>query len=117
MRLLGEKMNRILFTIALIIFLAPLAFSETRLSSFQAQLIKSSKVINGELEKIRREQNKLNSEEKWMLSHTYIGDESMTEEQILSLGEDMITSGVEKYEFYLNHLKTPIRKGVGNYYR
>ena len=87
------------------------------LNSCHLQMIKSSKVIKAELVKIQKELSRLSSREKGALKSTHIGDESMTEMDVLVLGEDMIESGLEKYEFYLKHSKRPLKTDAGGNYR
>jgi len=85
---------------------------------YRKQLAKSSRLIKLELEKINREIGRLDSNSRAQLTSTYIGDESMTEMDILILGNDMVSSGVEKYDYYFSHLGKRMRKdAVGGQYK
>lgn len=96
---------KLMCLILLLLISTPCMASEDDL---KLQLRKSHWIIARELKKVEKLIDSLTEDEKKKLETTYIGDESMTEMDILILGNDMAASGLEKYEFYLQHL--PKRK-------
>lgn len=90
----------------------------SNIEEVRKELRHSNTIIAKEIAKVQNLLDNLEKQDKEDLCKIHVGEEDMTEEDILILGNDMVLSGIEKYDFYLKHITLPLKKdAAGGLYR
>ena len=73
------------------------------LEEFNTELAKSNKVIQAEMDKLGKVLSGLPKSDIDKLNTSFVGDESMSESDILIMSSDMVLGGISGFNFYLEH--------------
>lgn len=94
-----------LFPVLLLTILTVQPAYPLTLKEFDEELQKGTLSIHKEIQRLGDLLDKLPQSDINHLNTTYIGDESMTEADILIMSSDQILAGISNMAFYLNHRK------------
>lgn len=107
-----------LFNLLILIPLTTASAQTSNIEEVRKELKHSNAIIAKEIVKVQNLLDNLEKQDKEDLCKIHVGEEDMTEEDILILGNDMVLSGIEKYDFYLKHITLPLKKdAAGGLYR